>query len=243
MATFWATNTDGYQVSTGTMPGFTGPAVTVTWWIKLFDNPATFQTNWSSRNPAYTRYLEATTDTDGVTPTLLQSTGTDPVLAPMEVGLWYRLAVTNTADTGSNSTITLYRGEGDVGALTSDSATMFGLADVSTLYIGGSAGIPNEYLHGSMANFKQYDAVLTTPEIEAEWASWAAVRTLSLVRHYKFIVPETTDYSGNGHTLTAGSTEPTIDPENPPIPGLTEVEEVQNSKKVRGMIRGVVSSG
>jgi hypothetical protein len=76
----------------------------------------------------------------------------------------------------------------------------------SDLYIGAfNNATSGVWFNGRIANLKVYNAVLTLAEMEAELASWTAIRTANLMRHHKFQVAETTDYSGNGNTLTGGT--------------------------------------
>lgn len=128
---------------------------------------------------------------------------------------WYRVALT----VSSGGTAIMYVG-GETGALTT--YTKSGLTNpVSpTLYIGSDSF--SEWWNGRVANFKHYSTVLTQIEIEAELASWTAVRTANLIRHHKFRVAETTDYSGNGNTLSGGTG--TTTEADPPLTGAPVAE-------------------
>lgn len=131
-------------------------------------------------------------------------------IGAMSVGVWMRYALTRPTSTS----VTLYAAT-DVGAVSSQTITTSSTGTYSAINIGNSP--ESEFLNGNVANLKAYSALLTQSEIEAEWASWDAVRTTSLVRHHKFKdAAETIDYSGNGFSLTSGGS-PTFDSDNPPI--------------------------
>jgi hypothetical protein len=134
---------------------------------------------------------------DGVTPSSTVN-GTDLEAGPLTVAInaWYRVAISR-----NSTTFVIYTGPGP-GSLSSRSSTQPSWTPTEMI-IGSD--IDGEWLDGAIANFKHYSAVLTQTEIETELASWTAVRTTSLVRHHRFRVAETVDYSGNGNTLTGGT--------------------------------------
>lgn len=138
-----------------------------------------------------------TTD-DGVTLVLGDSAGTIALGAALTVGTWYRVAYTVSGTTG-----TLYWGT-DTGSLSSAGGTVTDVSGFTTIRIGESM-FGGAWFNGRVANLKHYSAALTQTEIETELRSWTAVRTSGLVRHHKFQTAETTDYSGNGNTLSGGT--------------------------------------
>lgn len=214
MATRFAAETDSYQVGLGSMPGGAA-AWTVVTWVKL-------TAEWAGTRPAWAAagaggdYLGVGVD---ATPEAYAGAFSPygvlvAEVEPLPAGVWYRTAAVGAAD----GTVTLWWGAGAAGELHSiaSSPTALALVSVDTLYLGGSH-IPGVWLDGSLANVKQYAALLTEGEIEAEWASWDAVRTADLVRHHRLQTPELADYSGNGWSLTAGATSPVLDADDPPI--------------------------
>lgn len=160
---------------------------------------------------------EMTTTGDGTTLTVVDSVVNFVGNFTNTVGQWVATAVVV-----NGGACTVYFGT-DAGALTSASlGSGFGSHTAPTLLSIGTNGPGDNFVNGRVANFKMWQAVLTLGEIQADLASWSAVRTANLLRHHKFQVAETTDYSGNGNTLSGGTgaiTEadpPIIIPYNPP---------------------------
>jgi hypothetical protein len=192
------------------------PAVsnyTVTFWGKLAVDRNAFSTFWGSDDGTTGTYHIFQTDGTG---TDVDHVGTAAGVAGpvMTVDTWYRFGITC-----NGTSVTVYHASGPGGSLTSASGTLNATTGFTTFRVGASV-FSGEWLNGNVANLKHYSAVLTESEIETELASWTAVRTANLVRHHKFQVAETTDYSGNGNTLTGGagtSTEadPPIGPVDP----------------------------
>lgn len=90
-----------------------------------------------------------------------------------------------------------------------------GLADANTLRIGTN-GFGN-WLNGSVAAVKVWQAVLTQAELEAELPKYNAQRTTNLWASYSFRNgPQTTDESVNGRTLTPNGTA-VADTSGPPV--------------------------
>jgi hypothetical protein len=90
------------------------------------------------------------------------------------------------------------------------------LVDYGTQSYTGSTTLPNlkigasafsgEWLDGVVAGFKHYSAILTTTEMEAEFANYSPTRTSNLVRaHFRPNLANTSDYSGNNRTLSGGT--------------------------------------
>jgi Concanavalin A-like lectin/glucanases superfamily len=97
-------------------------------------------------------------------------------------------------------------------ALTKQSTSSYVATTPTILRIGDYHG-GGYWWNGRVAAFKLWQAALTQAEVEAELASYDAVRTSNLLRVHKLQVPETTDYSGNGNALTVtGSPSTEADP-------------------------------
>lgn len=76
--------------------------------------------------------------------------------------------------------------------------------NASTIRVGDGLAA-NEWLNGSVAGFRFWDAALSMDELEAESWAYLPVRTESLRAWYPFLRPEVTDLSGNGQTLSGGT--------------------------------------
>lgn len=131
---------------------------------------------------------------------------------------WYCVAISVTT-----TSCTLYWGSSP-GSLSSATGTVSNSGRLFT-FIGNDSY--TEWWPGRTAAVKLWSAALSQAEIQAELASYAAVRSSNLLRVHKLQVPETTDYSGNGNTLTGGTGASTAgDPPisaatfSPPYPGL-----------------------
>src|SRR5690606_11748899 len=93
----------------------------------------------------------------------------------------------------------------------------------NTLRIGQSPW-GGEWLNGRMAAVKIWTAALSANEIQAERDYTSPLRTSDLRAWYPFEVAETTDHSGNGETLSGGSS-----PSTEPGPGspFSPVEDAE----------------
>jgi hypothetical protein len=197
--------TDAYTSSVVPSGAFTG-----TCWVQLVSDLNYYSPVWGVFNgTGVYRYIA--TDADGTTLTFFGQGGSGSnVTGPnMVVGTWYRVGlVVNGGD------VTMYYGT-ETGTLTTATGKA-GTAAVNQFRIGGST-FTDESLNGRIAPVKLWEAVLTPEEIVAELAQRKPVRTANLHRDHRWQIAETTDYSGNGNHLTAGSTATTTE-EGPPIP-------------------------
>jgi hypothetical protein len=171
---------------------------TVVCWARFASLPSNYQTVWSSDQPGGATYLELAMEPADSTIHVFNQSISSLTGLVVSAGTWYKTAVVLSGGTG-----TLYFAAAGQ-TLSTFSTGSFGAVTSPTLKIGNS-GFNSDWLDGNVANFKHYSAVLTQTEIEAELNSWTAVRTANLVRHHKFQVAETTDYSGNGNTLSGGT--------------------------------------
>jgi len=128
------------------------------------------------------------------------------------VGVWQRVAL--AVGTGGNATSYYGTATGPLAVATT--AVMTSPTAGDKLMIGNDQG-GNQWLNGREAAYKMWNATLTQAEIEREFQSYLPVRTANLLRWHPWVKAETTDYSGNGNNLTAGSTATTTE-DGPPIP-------------------------
>lgn len=154
-------------------------------------------------------YTEIATSTDGVSLRVYNwDSGIDPAFQ-LTVGTWYAMAYVQDGTNG-----TLYWGTDPASLSTHSSAIT--PHSITHFRIGHfKPNTSTEWLNGRMAAVKVWDAALTAPEIEAELQSYDPIVTANLLRVHKLQVPEPTDYSGNGNTLTGGLGASTED--DPPI--------------------------
>lgn len=199
--------TTDYYLSSASPPGAT---YTVCLWAKIVVDRNDFQAFWSCDTGSATNATTLATASDGTTLAPYSQPGNTTLTTGfnMTVGAWYRLALVR-----NSTAVTAYWADA-TGSTSSASATMTSFT-ATEIQLGGDIYATTDWLNGSIANVKQYSAVLTQAEIEAEWVSWTPVRTSGLVRHHRFdTAASTADDSGNGNTLTANGT-PTFDSDNP----------------------------
>lgn len=184
-------------------------AYTVCCWAKLSVDRNTWSTLWSLDNG--TGDVDVVqTDSDGTTLELF-SDGNNPQFVAMTVGTWYFVGVSRSGTGG-----TAYYRAASTGTLsTVDLAGSSSTTNMATLRIGESP-FGTEWLNGCIAAFKFWTAALTADEIAREAMQYAPARVSNQVSLHPFVKAETTDYSGNGRTLSGGSGTATED--GPPIP-------------------------
>ena len=210
MSTRFSLETDTYKATTG-LPA--GNVYSATCWVNIAVIRAAKATVWaladSSTEGAAGANTLLITYTDGVS-IRLESFGAITSSYTMTADTWYQLGVVVN---GANAT--LYYAPAATALTAVTVSTFTPPATNGGLWIGRSVW-NGEWLNGRIAAFKMWDAALTQYEIEAELASWDAVRTANLLRVHKFQTAETTDYSGLGNTLTGGIGA-TTDASDPPI--------------------------
>jgi hypothetical protein len=202
---------EAYVGTTG-LPGHTW---TVTFWAMISVDRDYYSSFISIDSSS--AYTEFATDLDGVTPKVYNSImGSVQATSAMTPGTWYAMAfVLNDA----TSTGTLYWGT-DPNALSSVTSSAGGFTP--TDFRIGHYRSSGEWLNGRMAAVKLWNSVLSAPQIAIELQSYDPIVTANLLRVHKLRVPETTDYSGNGYTLTAQGAGATTEAD-PPIPdGIQE---------------------
>jgi hypothetical protein len=204
-------DTDSLSATTG-LPA-NGSAFTITCWFMVVTPRGGGVDNmvWSLEGTGGDIYA------DIVSGTTLDTDATDPSITS---NTWYGLALWSVDGTHQAGVLR------DVaGAITTITNGLTAANPNTTLRIGNSR-FSNSNLDGRVAAFKVWNTALTQSEAEAELTQFDPVRTANLIRYHKFHVAELTDYSGNGNTLTAGSTSATTEAD-PPIPDAPVVDPLR----------------
>lgn len=201
---------------TGTAPT-PSSGLTITLWAYI----SVDRNDWSTMirlhaSGGATTTTNLATDSGGVLPCNFTAGGSSPGPQALPVGDWGRVALTVTGTTS-----TVYVALGAAGATQSQAGTVGSNAAVSPnsgYTLGGrSSGDSSEWYNGRLAHVRLWNTVLTQTEIEAEWASATPVRTANLFADYRLAdATDLADHSGNGRTLSAGSSAVTTE-DGPPI--------------------------
>lgn len=183
----------------------------VTAWVRLDTDRNTFQTVWSIDNGT-ADYCYLQTDSGGVQLGAFDDTLVGAVGArTLTLGTWYYWAV---ARNGTNFTV-LSRAISDTSFTASTSSSGSGNTNSANFRIGESP-FGGEWWSGAIGAVKWYSFSMTQSELEQDY--WMQRPTRSMRAHYPLLRPETTDYSGNGFTLTGGSGATYED--GPPVPWM-----------------------
>jgi hypothetical protein len=189
--------------------GLSGTVATVIAWLYISVDRGASSTAWSMAG-ASAEQAVLQTRADGTTIGLWDAAFGAEIVGPdMAVGTWYC-----TAAVMNGTSWTLYTGT-DPGNLTASSATRTALSTPTSLRIGNER-TDTEFWNGRVADFKRYTAALSQAEIQAELLQYQPTRTANIRDYFHFVNAELVDYSGNGNTLTAGSTG-TVTEAGPPI--------------------------
>jgi hypothetical protein len=200
-----------YTATTGLPSG----DLTITCWAYQVTNRADYSCIWSMENgpTSASQYFQLITGAtgDGVG---LYYTGSNLSAAyTVTAGTWNQFAVTL-----SGTTATLYAAAA-AGPLAQIATGTIPAVSKTNLFIGSDSY--GEWWNGRVAAFKAWNAALTLTQMQAEMLAYDAV--VAANRVHKLQVPETTDYSGNGFTLSGGSgatteADPPITVSSPPRP-------------------------
>jgi hypothetical protein len=228
MSVRFSANTQRYTTSTG-IPA--GNVFTATCWAYVSVDRNTWSALWSlstttgSPNPR----TELSTTNDGTTLCVVDSVPNIVGAYAYTVGAWFKAAVVVN---GTNMTI--YSAAAGA-TLTATSLGTFAPNTAPTfLSIGSDPPVgSNSWLNGRISSFKMWQAVLSVPEMEIELSQFSAVRTANLLRSHPFRVAETTDYSGNGNTLSGGTGATTE--ADPPISDPVQSEESYSVSAMEAM--------
>lgn len=177
-----------------------GASYTTMAWVYLSVDRNALSTVWTF-DAGGTNGHQVQAGSDGTTLQINSAAGTF-VGGSLTVGSWTKVAMVINGTTG-----TLYTGSaGASPSMSSVSGTVSGSLTFTAFRVGAFTNATSgSWLNGQVANFKHYSALLTAAEIDAELGTWQVVRTANLVRHHRFRMAETADYSGNGNTLTSAS--------------------------------------
>lgn len=131
----------------------------------------------------------------------------------MAVGAWRKIAISCSGTTGRSYVAT-------VGGATEVDAGTVGVGTPDGLTLGGRAPADSsEPFNGRLVYVRVWTAELSQAQIEAEWASASPVRTSNLWANWPLTnSADLTDHSGNGRTLTAGTTAVSTEAD-PPLAG------------------------
>ena len=197
---------DYYQASTG-MPS--SSAYSYCYWAKLKVDRNDFQELVS-----YQDYNAIATLADGVTIGVWDGftyNSTPFGTTALTIDVWYKFGIIVN---GTN--LTFIRGDAS-SAPTISSATDYTGITPALLRLGAYWNDPLFWWNGLLASYKLWNTNLSQDEMLAELTQFMPVRTSNILHVHPFKVAETTDYSGNGNTLTSNGT-PTTDTDDPPIP-------------------------
>lgn len=140
----------------------------------------------------------------------------DSATTALTVGTWYYVAVSRSGTSG-----TLY-----IRALDATSWTTVSIAAAAATRTANSINVGEDSgrtLNANLAGVKVWlGAALTQGELESEMWQYMPSRTANLTAWYPLLIPETVDYSGNGHTLTLTGGSPTTE-DGPGIPWRQQV--------------------
>ncbi|MBX6386798.1 MAG: hypothetical protein IRZ07_28110, partial [Microbispora sp.] len=208
MAVRWTASGQSFtrSLALGTITQFS-----ITCWVRLVVDRDSYSTPWSVDNGTSDCWVVQTA-LDGTTLVVLDDGGTSRGSAvTLSTGVWYFVAV---AINGSNGTFMV---QAETAATPTVSTWSNGSANVNaaTLRIGDSPW-GGDWWNGNLAAFKLWTgAALSQAELLNEAFTYRPQRTANLKAWYPFVRAETTDYSGQGQTLTGGSGATTED--GPPI--------------------------
>jgi Concanavalin A-like lectin/glucanases superfamily len=206
---------DGVEPYTATAGLPAGTVYTVTCWAMISVDRNTYSEIVSLGNSTSpSTYCSISTNADGTSVgifDLANYSGAGVGETSMTVGAWYRLAMVV-----NGASATFYIANGPTGSLTATSVTDLTPPTPGAMSLGNYVGGGSFFLDGRLAAVKMWSAELAAAEVEAELAQYQPRRTANLLRWHPFLTVETTDYSGNGNTLSGGSGATTED--GPPIP-------------------------
>lgn len=182
-----------YTATTGLPSG----DLTVTCWAYQVTNRADYSSIWSMENGATSasQYFQLITGATGDGVGLYYTGSNLATVYTVTAGNWYQFAVTLSGTTG-----TLYAATAG-GSLAQIATGTIPAVSKTNLFIGSDSY--GEWWNGRVAAFKAWNSALTLPQMQAEMPSYDAI--IAANRIHKLQVPETTDYSGHGFTLSGGA--------------------------------------
>jgi hypothetical protein len=210
MATQYSIAAGGYYSTSG-VPA--SALFTITFWMNLLTEPVNNTGIVWSIDSSTSQY--AYFGTSGFTPATFlfdwAGSGSTHVIGPtLAPANWYKTAVVV-----NGTAATMYIGTAGQLLTQYNASANFTLpTGTLKLWLADSA-FNNYWLNFRMASFKLWTAALTKGECEQELQSYVPQRTANLNRWYPMVHAETTDYSGQGRTLSGGTNATTAP--GPPI--------------------------
>jgi hypothetical protein len=172
-------------------------------WLKLDFDRGDYSTIWCLDSGATSDFSMLQTDAADSNQLAFYQNGISAIgVRTLTVGVWYWWGVSVN---GSTVTVTS-RSVGDSSFIFTSTATGDASGtNMANLRLGESI-YGSEWWNGSLAAVKLWTgAALAQAELEAEAWTYTPTRTAGLAAWYPLLVPETTDYSGGGQTLSGGS--------------------------------------
>ncbi|GAA3251603.1 LamG-like jellyroll fold domain-containing protein [Nonomuraea helvata] len=210
---------------------------TVTCWARLAVNRGTTTVLWQIDNGTGTSRLRCNA-WDGAALTYQTDDGGWFGLAgqTMTVGTWYYIGISADANPGLVRVRVRAAGSATWGGGNPAQANV--TISANTLRLGDGQAA-NEFLNGSLAAVKVWNAPLTLEELELESWTYMPQRTTGIRGWYPFTRVETVDYSGQSQVLTGGSGATLED--GPPIPwqrGRRRIVVSAASPGIAGQVAG-----
>jgi hypothetical protein len=183
----------------------------LSFWGKISSNRIDFTTFVTLDGGSASDCFMVQTLDDGTSVYLYTESTSASTLQSLIVGTWYYfgISVNGTAATA------VIRGATTSTFNTYTRTLGSGTTNLANLRIGESA-FTAEWLNGCVAAFRLWHGVtLTAEQLQAESYTYKPRRLANLVAWHPFLRTETTDFSGNGNTLSGGTNTTTED--GPPI--------------------------
>jgi hypothetical protein len=185
-------------------------------WVKISVDRNTYVTALNLHSGASSNSATFETSSNGTTWECLFDNGNDQTVVAATVGTWHFLALTV-----SGTTIRTYHKPLGASITQATTATVSASAVSAAQFWLGEWPDTGQWLNGCLTGVKLWlGTALTQAELDAESAQLMPVRTANLAAAYPLQVAETTDYSGNGRTLTTtGSPATEAGPSGIPLGG------------------------
>lgn len=170
-------------------------------WVKINTDLNQFSTFFGGNDGTINTPCVLQTQADGTTLCWWGTGGAEPNIGALTVGTWYFISAVMTGTTLAGRV----RADGSNAWLYNVSIASGSATKTVTNWQMGESINTAEWLDGCITAVKFWTTNLSDAEMMAESYSHMPVRTASLALWYPLLKPETTDYSGNGRTLSGGS--------------------------------------
>lgn len=176
---------------------------TVTCWAKLMVDRAATTTVWMIDDGSGGNYLRISAwNGSALAYQTASSTWFGLAGQTLMVGEWTYIGLSSTANPGLARVRIRTAGSSTFIGSTPAQTNVTFTAGTLRIAAGQAAG---EWLNGSVAGIKVWDQALTVDELEQESWTYLPQRTSGLRAWYPLLLPESTDYSGAGQTLSGGT--------------------------------------